>query len=189
MTKAPNPNGKSIRRGSVDDHTEPRFLVVGQIAKPHGVRGDVRVVPYTELPERFRWLDEIYVGEKEPYSVKIEDVRFHKTWVLLKLAGYDDRDAAAKLRGKLLQIREDQAIPLEEDEYFLYQLEGMTVATDEGTLLGELVRVIETGANNVFVVQGQFGEILLPDTAEVVCDIDFDKSCITVHLLPGLLST
>ena len=189
MTKESNPQGKSSRRGSVEDHTEPRFLVVGQISKPHGVRGDVRVVPYTELPERFTWIDEIYVGEKEPYPVAVEDVRFHKNWVLLKLAGYNDRETAAALRGQVLQVREDQAIPLQENEYFLYQLEGMAVISEDGTLLGELVRVIETGANNVFVVRGESGELLIPDTTEVVRDINFEKNRITVHLLPGLLST
>jgi 16S rRNA processing protein RimM len=173
----------------VEKHTEPRFLVVGQISKPHGVRGDVRVVPYTELPQRFTWLDEIYVGEEEPHPVAVEDVRFHKSWVLLKLAGCNDRDAAAALRGQLLRVREDQAIPLQENEYFLYQLEGLAVISEDGTLLGELVRVIETGANNVFVVQGDSGELLIPDTAQVVRDIDFEESRITVHLLPGLLST
>jgi len=189
LTKKSNPQEMSSRRGSVEDHTEPRFLVVGQISKPHGVRGDVRVVPYTSLPERFTWLDEIYIGEEEPYRVAVEDVRFHKSWVLLKLAGYNDRDMAATLCGQLLQVREDQAIPLRENEYFLYQLEGMAVFSEDGTLLGELVRVIETGANNVFVVRGKSGELLIPDTTEVVRDIDFEKSRITVHLLPGLLST
>jgi 16S rRNA processing protein RimM len=189
LAQQSEPRAGSSRRGSVENHTEPRFLVVGQISKPHGVRGDVRVAPYTELPERFTWLDEIYIGEKEPYPVAVEDVRFHKNWVLLKLAGYNDRDAAASLRGQLLQVREDQAIPLQENEYFLYQLEGMAVISEDGTLLGELVRVIETGANNVFVVRGGSGELLIPDTTEVVRDIDFEKGRITVHLLPGLLST
>jgi 16S rRNA processing protein RimM len=184
-----DPRGDSSRRGSVGDHTEPRFLVVGQVAKPHGVRGDVRVILHTDLPERFTWLEEIYIGEKEPRPISIEYVRFHKNWVLLKLDGYDDRNAAESLRGQLLQVREDQAIPLEEDEYFLFQLIGLAVIGDDGSHLGELVQVIETGANNVFVVHGPQGEILIPDIADVVQDIDFANSQITVNLPPGLLST
>lgn len=184
-----DPLGESSRRGSVENHTESRFLVVGQVGKPHGVRGDIRVVPHTDVLERFTWLDEIYIGEKDPLPVPIEYVRFHKNWVLLKLDGYDDRDAVESLRGKLLQVREEQAIPLEDDEYFLFQLMGMSVVSEEGEQLGEVIQVIETGANNVFVADGPQGEILIPDTSEVVREIDFDNERITVHLLPGLLST
>lgn len=171
------------------DRTEPRFLVIGQISKPHGVRGDVRVVLHTDTPERFSWLDEIYVGEKDPRLVPVEYAKFHKNWVILKLEGYDDRNAVESLRGQLLQVKEDQAIPLEEDEYFLFQLIGLAMFDEEGDHLGELVQVIETGANNVFVVRGPHGEILIPDIAEVVRDIDFDRGQVTVRLLPGLLST
>lgn len=184
-----DPRGESSRRGSVENHTEPRFLVIGQVGKPHGVRGDIRVVPHTDVLERFTWLDEIHIGEKDPQPVPVEYVRFHKNWVLLKLEGYDNRDAVEILRGQLLHVREEQAIPLEEDEYFLFQLMGMNVISEDGERLGEVIQVIETGANNVFVVDGPRGEILIPDTSEVIREIDFDNERITVHLLPGLLST
>lgn len=164
-----------------------RFLVVGQITRAHGVRGEVQVVPYTELPERFTWLDVIYVGEETPRPVAVESVRFHKNGVLLKLAGYDDRDAADLLRGEWLQVPEAEALPLEEGEYFLYQLIGLTVVSDTGDVLGPIVDVLETGANNVFVVQRDAGDLLLPDTDEIVQAIDFDAGQMTVHLLPGLL--
>lgn len=167
--------------------TEPRFLVIGEVLKPHGVRGEVRVMPHTELPERFTWLERVFLGEDAPRPVGVEAVRFHKTWVLLKLAGCDDRDAAEQLRGTLILIPEDEAIPLDEDEYFLYELEGLQVVTDEGEELGVLREVIETKANNVFVVDGPRGEVLLPDTDEVIQQIDFENGRITVHLLPGLL--
>jgi 16S rRNA processing protein RimM len=189
MASKSNPRGESSGRGSVENNTEPRFLVIGQVGKPHGVRGDVRVVPHTDVPERFTWLDEVYIGEKDPQPVPVEYARLHKNWILLKMAGYDNRNAVESLRGQLVQVREEQALPLEEDEYFLFQLMGLAVISDEGERLGELVQVIETGANNVFVVHGSRGEILIPDTSEVVLDIDFNKGHITVHLLPGLLST
>ena len=171
----------------MESSTEPRFLVIGRILKAHGVRGEVRVLPRTDLPERFTWLEEVYVGEHEPKPVAVEGVRFHKKWVLLKLAGYDYRDQIDVLRGELLQVPEEEAIPLAEGEYFLFQLRGLAVYTDEGQHLGELVNVIETGANNVFVVRGEGKEVLLPDTKEVVVDIDFKNGRLTVHLLPGLL--
>ncbi len=189
MSKRIDLNRNESWRGSVENNTEPRFLVIGQIGKAHGVRGEVRVVTHTDIPERFAWLEAVYVGDKAPTLVPVESVRFHKNWVLLKLEGYDDRDQVAVLRGQLLQIEQSQAIPLEEGEYFLFQLDGLSVTTDDGQYLGSITGVIETGANNVFVVNGPDGEILLPDIEEVVVDIDFDERQMIVHILPGLLST
>lgn len=177
------------RRGSGDEAEEPRFLIIGQIIRPHGVRGEVRVVPHTDQPERFGWLKSVYLGLDRPQLLEVEKVRYHEGQglVLLKLSGYDDRDKADELRGQWLQVREEDAIPLEEGEYFLYQLQGLAVHSDDGRDLGHLREIIETGANNVFVVHGGFGEILLPNIPEVILDIDFAASLMTVHLLPGLV--
>jgi 16S rRNA processing protein RimM len=175
------------RRGLVESSTGPRFLVIGKILRAHGVRGEVRVLSHTDLPERFTWLKEVYVGEHDPQPLAIESVRFHQKWVLLKFVGYDFRDQTDALKGELLLVRTEDAIPLEEDEYFLFQLVDMPVYTDEGQYLGEVKDVIETGANNVFVVRGEGKDILLPDTKEVIVDIDFENGRLTVHLLPGLL--
>ena len=100
MTQKSNANQDHAQRGSVDSHTEPRFLVIGEIAKPHGVRGEMRVALHTELPERFTWLDTVYLGQHNPRQVAVEGVRFHKNWVLLKLEGYNDRTAVEVLRGQ-----------------------------------------------------------------------------------------
>lgn len=175
------------QRGSADQPAEPRFLVIGQVRKPHGVRGELRVTPYTELPERFAWLKIVFIGDVDPRPIAVEGVRYHKDTILLKLAGYDNRDEAESLRGQWLQIPEEEAIPLAEGEYFLYQLQGLKVISDDGELLGELTGVIETKANNVFIIQGDAGEILLPDIEEVIQEIDFDQGFMRVHLLPGLM--
>ena len=172
----------------MESSTEPRFLVIGKVLRAHGVRGEIRVLPHTSNPERFTWLEKVYVGEHDPKPVAIEGVRFHQELVLLKLVGYDFRDQTDALKGELLLVPREDAIPLEEGEYYLFQLLGLDVYTDEGTHLGKLVDVIETGANNVFVVRSEGNkDILLPDTKEVVTDIDFDNGRLTVHLLPGLL--
>ncbi len=186
MAKKVIPNNNKLKEGSADASVEPSFLVIGRIRKPHGVRGDVRVQPYTDLPERFTWLETVYIGEDDLRPVVVESARFHGQLILLKLAGYDSREAVQELRGEWLLVPESEAIPLEEGEYYLYQLEGLQVFTDEGENLGELVQVIETGANNVFVVRGESGDLLLPDTDEVVEEIDFANGRMTVHLLPGL---
>lgn len=186
MAKKIIPNSKKIDQGSADASVEPSFLVIGQILKPHSVRGDVRVKPLTDLPERFTWLETVYIGEDDLQPVAVESTRFHGQLVLLKLAGYDSREAVQELRGQYLLVPQSEAIPLEEGEYYLYQLEGLQVFTDEGEDLGELVQVMETGANNVFVVRGESGDLLLPDTDEVVMEIDFENCRMTVHLLAGL---
>ena len=163
------------------------FIVIGEITKPHGVRGELRVKPHTDEPQRFTWLEQLYVGEAQPRSMAVEKARVHQGMILLKLTAVNDRAAAESLRGELLLVPEDEALPLEEGEYFLFQLEGLVVSTVEGETLGTLSRVIETGANNVFVVQGEAGELLLPDIAEVIQEIDFENGRMTVQLLPGLL--
>lgn len=169
----------------MESSPEPRFLVIGQIGKAHGVQGEVRVVPHTDVPERFTWLEAVYIGD-DPQPVAVESARLHKNFVLLKLAGYESREQVERLRGQWVQVPEEDAIPLEEGEYFLYQLIGLQVFQDTGQLLGELVDVIETQANNVFVVQTEAQQLLLPDTEEVVLAIDFENGRMTVHLLPGL---
>ncbi|MCB8968298.1 MAG: 16S rRNA processing protein RimM [Ardenticatenaceae bacterium] len=161
-------------------------MVIGQVLKPHGVRGEMRVIPHTDTPERFEWLETVYIGESNPQQVAVESVRFHKNWILLKLVGYDDRDAVESLRDAWLQVTEDEAVPLAEGEYFLFQVVGLQVYSDADEYLGKLVDVLETRANNVFVVNGPDGELLLPDIDEVVQEIDFDNGRMIVHLLPGL---
>lgn len=188
MTDKPDKtHARQSTQGSVDKATEPSFLVIGQISKPHGVKGEVRVIPHTDLPERFTWLKEVYLGEKNPRLMSVEYARLHQNLILLKLVGYDDRDTADTLRGSWLQVPESEAIPLAEGEYFLFQLIGLEVVTEAGESLGKLVEVMETGANNVFRVSGNRGEVLLPDIDEVILNIDFGDGRMTVHLLPGLL--
>jgi 16S rRNA processing protein RimM len=176
-----------MQRGSVNEPTEPRFLVIGRILKPHGVRGEMRVDIISELPERFTWLDEVYIGQDNPIRKTVESIRFHKSWALLKLAGCDDRNSVDLLRSQLVQIPESEGLPLQEGEYYLYQLIGMKVNTEDHEYLGEISEVLETKANNVFVVKATDAEILLPDIADVIRDIDFESGVVTVRLMPGLL--
>lgn len=176
------------QRGLVPNDTEPRFLVIGEVVKPHGVRGEMQVVVLTDEPERFLTLERVFVGEKNPSPMGVSGARFHKGRVLLMLEGVGDRTSAETMRGAVLQVPISEAISLEDDEYFLYQLEGLAVYTDAGEHLGEVVEVLETKANNVFVVNGgPRGEVLLPDIDDVVVEIDFDAKRMTVSLLPGLL--
>ena len=178
---------KEHQRGLADESVEPRFLVIGRVRKPHGIRGEVRVEVHTDDPKRYSLLDRVYIDDNISEPFEIEHVRYHKTWVLLKLKGIDDRAIAESLRSKWLQILEEEALPLNDGEYYLYQIIGVKVYVESGDFLGEIIEVLETKANNVFILKGDQGEILLPDIAEVVKEIDFEERAMIVHLLPGLI--
>lgn len=151
------------------------------------MRGEVRVELHTDDANRFRELASVHIGDPSAKPTGIRGAREHQGIVLLTFEGIDDRDAAETLRNQWLYIPVEDAAPLAEGEYFLYQLEGLAVHDTEGRALGKLVEVMETGANNVFVVRGPLGDILLPDIPDVVSDIDFDAGRMTVQLLPGLV--
>lgn len=172
--------------GSADQSAEPRFLVVGRITKPHGVRGEVRVIPYTDDPDRFKRLSHVFFDEEGRQSAEVASARVHKGAVLLSFAGLETRDDVETLRSAWIYVSVEDAEPLAEGEYYLYQLIGLTVRDVEDNILGELVEVLETGANNVFVIEGEDGQLLLPDIPDVVQAIDFLTGCMVVSLLPGM---
>jgi 16S rRNA processing protein RimM len=117
----------------------------------------------------------------------VEKLRRHRGVLLLKLAGCDDRNSADELRGMLVQIPIGEAIPLEEGEYYDFQLVGVRVETESGEWLGQVVEVLKTGANDVYVVRGPWGEVLLPAVDDVVLELDLELKRMVVHLLPGML--
>ena len=172
-------------------HPEPSYVVVGQVRRPHGIRGEVRVEILTDYPERLAQRDDVYLAHpKAPDDVErypLESTRPHKGVLLVKLAGCDDRDAAEELRGMLVQIPLEEAVPLEEGEYYHFQLTGIDVETETGEWLGRVADVIATGAHDVYVVHGPRGEILLPAIEDVILELDMQTRKMVVHLLPGML--
>lgn len=161
-------------------------MTVGRILRPHGVRGEMRMEILTGYPERLRLHRVFYLGpQARPYPV--EAVRFHQGAALIKLAGCDDRNTAETLRGLLVQIPLEDAVPLEEGEYYYFQVVGVEVFTDGGELLGRVVDVLDTGANDVYVVRGPRGEILIPAVEDVVRELDLTARRMVIVPLPGLL--
>lgn len=166
---------------------EPRYLTVGRVLRPHGIRGELRVQSLTDFPEHLAEVSHVYVGPNYCQH-KIERVRLHQGRILLKLEGYEDRTAAEALRDQTVYIAMEDAVPLEEEEYYHFQIVGMEMATEGGETLGEIVEVLALpGANDVFVVHGPRGEILIPAIEEVVHEIDFDAMRIVIIPIPGLL--
>jgi 16S rRNA processing protein RimM len=171
---------------------EPRYLVVGWVLRPHGVRGDLRVKIITDYPERLGQHTCFYLASLDsPEAARrypVEKLRQHGGALLLKLSGCDDRNTADELRGMLVQIPVEDAVPLEEGEYYHFQLIGVRVQTESDEWLGQVVEVIETGANDVYVVRGPLGEVLLPAVDDVVLELDLEAKRMVVRLLPGLLA-
>ena len=171
---------------------EPRYLVVGRVLRPHGVRGELRVGILTAYPERLVLHAHFLLAAPDSPEVvrryPVEKMRQHKGVLLLKSGGCDDRNAAEELRGMLVQIPIEDAVPLEEDEYYHFQLVGVTVETEGGERLGQVVDVVETGANDVYVVRGPRGEVLLPAIDDVVLDLDLESRRMVVRPLPDMLA-
>lgn len=173
---------------------QPDYLVLGEILRPHGVRGEMRMRILTNYPERLltKDIEHIFLGnspeDDDPQPFTVKSARFHKQYLLLTLAEIHDRNAADPLRGKIVMVDIENAVPLEDGEFYLYQLIGLTVETEEGTVLGAIQDVIETGANDVYVVRGStYGELLVPSHTETLIDVDFDANRIIMRLPEGLL--
>lgn len=170
----------------------PPFLLIGEVLRPHGVRGEIKIRLLTDYPERVNDLDSVFLG-KNPEDNKaktypVQSMRMHQGYGLLTLKNIRDRDSADRLRGLLVMIRTEDAIPLEDDEIYLYQLIGMRVETQDGNLLGIIKEVLETGANDVYIIDSdQHGELLIPVTDDTIVETDTDNNRIIVNLPEGLI--
>jgi 16S rRNA processing protein RimM len=172
--------------------TPPPFLLLGKVLRPHGIRGELRVQLMTDYPERITKLSKIALGDS-PETTKakyytVEFMRLHQDYGLLKLVGVNDRNAAELFRELFVMVKTKDAVPLADDEVYLYQLIGMTIKTEDGETLGKLTDVLETGANDVYIIKSDVhGEILIPVIPSVVLKTDTDTNTITVRLPEGLL--
>ncbi len=166
-----------------------QFLRVGVISSTHGVRGEVKVYPTTDDPARFTDLKSVLLDTKTERKVlEIEGVKFFKNQVILKFKGYDTINDIEKYKGMDLLISREDAVPLGENENFIADLIDMTVTTDTGRKLGILKDVIQTGANDVYVVETEAKkEVLLPAIRECILQVDVEKKHMLVHILEGLL--
>lgn len=164
------------------------LLQVGVITTTHGVRGEVKVYPTTDDPKRFLDLENVILDDgKIKRDLEIENVKFFKNLVILKFKGIDDINDIEKYKKAGLFVTRENAVELSEDEYFITDLIGLSVVTDEKEEIGVLSDVLQTGANDVYVVsqKGQ-KDILIPAIHECILDVDLEEHTMEVHLLPGL---
>lgn len=171
---------------------EPKYLLLGEIMRPHGIRGELRVRLLTDYPERIAKLETIYLADSPeattPKPYKLQGMRMNGDFGLLKLHVVADRTEAERYRGLYVLVDMEHAVPLEEGEFYLYQLLGLRVETSAGDILGTLAEVLETGANDVYVVESpRYGEVLIPVTDETIVKTDIQAGVLIVNLPEGLL--
>ena len=165
------------------------YLHIGEIVNTHGVRGEVKIIPLTDDIRRFDDLTNVYIEDNDTTrsEYKIESVRYHKQFVIMKFKGIDDMDTANKYRQKSLFVTRENAVKLAKNEYFIADLIGLKVTSDEGEDLGTLTDVIQTGANDVYVFSKEgMQDLLVPKIPDCIKDVNVEAGTILVHLLPGL---
>ena len=165
------------------------LLKVGVITTTHGVRGEVKVYPTTDEPERFLDLDYVLLDTgRELRRLDIKNVRFFKNLAILKFDGIDNINDIEKYKGRDLWIPREEAQELDEDEYYIADLLGMKVLLEDGSEFGTLRDVMETGANDVYIVDSvKHGEVLLPAIKECIRSVDIEKEQMMIHLMDGLI--
>lgn len=166
---------------------ESVYLAIGFLRRPHGVTGEIIMDLHTDFPDRIKKGRKVYVGEKHETET-IESVRPHGQGLLVRLRGHDTPETAGRFRNQWMYVKASEVPPLPEGQYYKYELVGLQVVEDNGSTLGELTEVLETGANDVYIVRREDGkEILLPAIPPVVLNVDMTSRVMTVHLIDGLV--
>ena len=165
-----------------------KYFEIGQIVTTNGIKGFVKVNPFTDNIKRYDDLKSVYIEYKsELLEFKIEEVRYYKNQVILKLEGIDSIEEANKYRNCYLKIKREDAVKLPENTYFIADLIGIQVFDESNNFLGNIIDIFSTGSNDVYVVKNEIGkEILLPAISEVIKQIDIKNSKMVVNLIEGL---
>ncbi|AGB40601.1 16S rRNA processing protein RimM [Halobacteroides halobius DSM 5150] len=164
-----------------------KLITIGKITRHQGNKGEVRVKALTDFPEHFKELKEVYlVKRNNKVKVEIENVRYHKGFVILKFINFDDIGKAIEYKDYDIKIFESDTKDLEEGSYYLYQVIGLEVYTNDNDYLGKVEDILETGANDVYIVNNKEEELLIPALKDVIKEIDLDNNKMEVELPAGL---
>jgi 16S rRNA processing protein RimM len=165
-----------------------KYLEIGQIVNTFGIKGMVKIRPFTDDIRRFDKLKKVYIKKNNVKEYEIEEVKYHKDMVLIKFKGIENLEQANLLRNYYLLINRDEEEPLEEGRYYIVDMLGIEVYTDEGKKLGILDDIFNTGSNDVYVIKDELGkQILLPAIKEVIKQVNIENKKMIVHLIPGLI--
>ena len=170
------------------EEIDESFLKVGVVTSTHGLKGEVKVYPEVDDPRLFSRFKHLYlINRKGREKLDVERVMYHKNMVILKLSGVDDINSAQGIRNSDLMLPRDEIMSLEENRYFEADLLGIQAVTDDGRVLGCVSEIIHTGANDVYVVRGEDGEILIPAIKSCIKDIDIPEKKMVIVPIEGLI--
>ncbi len=165
---------------------EPVYLVIGYLRRPHGVHGEIIMDLHTDFPERIKSGRKVFIGEKHQPQT-IGGVREHGDGLLVKFRGIETPEDVGRFRNQWVYVKASDVPPLPEGQHYQYELIGLDVVDEDGNPLGKLEEILETGANDVYIVKSDSGkEILLPAIPSVILDLDMGRRTMRVHLLEGL---
>lgn len=169
-------------------NTDNNFISVGEIVNTHGIKGEVKVISLSDYPERFKTGNQL-IAEKNGRLSKltIDQVRTQRNVLLIKFREIVDMDAALEMKGAVLKIDKEQLPQLPDGTYYIFDIIGLAVSTEDGQPLGTVKDVIQTGSNDVFVVTGEAKEYMIPGLKEIVKLIDREKGIMIIRPLDGLL--
>jgi 16S rRNA processing protein RimM len=166
---------------------EPVYLVIGYLRRPHGVSGEIIMDLHTDFPERIKSGRKVLIGEKHQPNT-LDSVRVHGNGLLVRLQDVNTPEDAGKYRNQWVYVKASEVPPLPEGQHYQYEMIDLDVVDDNGNLLGKLVEILETGANDVYVVRNDSGkEILLPAIPSVILNVDMNQRSMKVHLIDGLI--
>ncbi len=162
---------------------------VGAVASTHGLQGEVKVFPTTDDPSKFKRLKKVYIQDGAGFGeLEIERVKFFKNMVILKFRGHDRIEDVESYKGKDLYVPRKDAVRLEKDEYYIADLIGLRIVLEDGSEFGILGDVLQTGANDVYVVRTPGGkEVLIPAIHQCILDVNIADGVMQVHLLDGMI--
>lgn len=165
-----------------------QFLQVGVISSTHGIRGEVKVFPTTDDPARFKKLKRVLLDTgRGQLELEVQSVKFFKQFVIVKFKGIDNINEIEQYKGKSLFVPRENAVRLEKDEYYIADLIGMEIFTEDGRF-GILRDVMETGANEVYIIDSdEYGEVLIPAIRQCILDVDVAENKMKIHLMDGLI--
>jgi 16S rRNA processing protein RimM len=173
--KTGSPKGESI------------YLAIGYLRRPHGVNGEIIMDLHTDFPDRIKSGRKIYIGDKHE-AATFDTVREHSNSLLISIRGYDTPEAVGRFRNQWVYVKAKEVPPLPEGQHYKYEFIDLEVVDDNGNALGKVAEILETGANDVYVVRDEAGkEILLPAIPSVILEVDMESRKMKVHLLDGLI--
>ena len=166
-----------------------QLLQVGVISSTHGIRGEVKVFPTTDDVKRFKKLKKVIRDTgREHLPLEVESVKFFKQFAIVKFKGIDNINDIEKYKGKSLLVDRENAVKLRKDEYFIADMIGLQVYTEDGEAFGVLKDVLETGANDVYIIDSpKHGEVLVPAIKQCILNVDIEGQKMTIHLMEGLV--